>query len=89
MADRGIGIPEGEREQIFERYYRGRNAAGITGTGVGLYFVKMVVDLHGGAVTAQSREGGGSRFTVWLPREPAPSFVPRWPEGDSGPDSKT
>jgi two-component system, OmpR family, sensor kinase len=70
VADRGIGIPKGECEQIFERYYRGRNAAGITGTGVGLYFVKTVVDLHDGAVTAQSRKGGGSRFTVRLPREP-------------------
>jgi two-component system, OmpR family, sensor kinase len=69
VLDRGIGILQDECERIFERYYRGRNAAGITGTGVGLYFVKMVVDLHGGSVTAKSRDGGGSRFTIWLPRE--------------------
>jgi two-component system OmpR family sensor kinase len=69
VADRGIGIQPGDGERIFERYYRGRNAAGITGTGVGLYFVKMVVTLHGGTVTAAGREGGGSRFTVRLPRE--------------------
>ena len=69
VADRGIGIPASDCERIFERYYRGSNAAGITGTGVGLYFVKTVVDLHGGTVQVESRQGGGSRFTVRLPRE--------------------
>jgi sensor histidine kinase regulating citrate/malate metabolism len=42
----------------------------LTGTGVGLFFVKMVVDLHRGSVTAESRQGGGSRFTVRLPLAP-------------------
>ena len=70
IADRGIGIPEGDYERIFERYYRGRNAAGITGTGVGLYFVKVVLDHHHGKVAAENREGGGARFTVQLPLEP-------------------
>jgi two-component system OmpR family sensor kinase len=69
VADRGIGIPEDDCERIFERYYRGRNATGITGTGVGLYFVKVVVDHHHGAVAAENRGGGGSRFTVRLPLE--------------------
>jgi two-component system, OmpR family, sensor kinase len=73
VADRGIGIPDSDCERIFERYYRGRNATGITGTGVGLYFVKTVVDLHGGSVRAESRQGGGSRFTVRLPRELEPA----------------
>ena len=69
IADRGIGIPDGECERIFERYYRGRNAAGITGTGVGLYFVQVVVGHHGGKVAAENRDGGGARFTVELPLE--------------------
>ena len=41
---------------------------GIVGTGVGLYLVKMAVDLHGGYIEVTSREGEGSRFTVRLPR---------------------
>jgi len=67
VQDRGIGIPESDCARLFERYYRGSNAAGIVGTGLGLYFVKTVVELHGGQVTAQSREGAGSCFQVMLP----------------------
>jgi signal transduction histidine kinase len=67
VQDRGIGIPQADGDRLFERYYRGSNAQGIVGTGLGLYFVKTVVELHGGEVTAQSREGAGSRFQVRLP----------------------
>jgi two-component system, OmpR family, sensor kinase len=67
MQDRGIGIPEGDRPRLFERYYRGSNASGMVGTGLGLYFVKTVVEPHGGQVTVESREGGGSCFQVRLP----------------------
>jgi K+-sensing histidine kinase KdpD len=51
----------------FGRYNRGSNVSGIVGTGVGLYLVKMVIDLHGGTVAVESREDEGSRFTVRLP----------------------
>jgi two-component system, OmpR family, sensor kinase len=68
IEDHGIGIPEGEREQVFERYYRGSNTTGIIGSGVGLYLVKTIVELHKGRVELLSREGEGSRFTVQLPR---------------------
>jgi two-component system OmpR family sensor kinase len=44
-----------------------RLRSGIVGTGVGLYLVKMVVDLHRGDVAVESREGEGARFTVRLP----------------------
>jgi len=67
IDDRGIGIPESEREQVFERYYRGSNTTGIVGSGVGLYLVKTIVELHKGSVALNSREGEGSRFTVQLP----------------------
>jgi two-component system, OmpR family, sensor kinase len=67
VADGGIGIPQGEIGRLFERYYRGRNVSGVVGTGVGLYLVKIVVDLHGGSVAVESREGEGSRFTLRLP----------------------
>ena len=67
IADKGIGIPAGDLDRLFERYHRGSNVSGIVGTGVGLYLVKMAVDLHGGQVEVQSREGEGSRFIVSLP----------------------
>jgi two-component system, OmpR family, sensor kinase len=71
IADHGIGIPERDFDRLFERYHRGSNVSGIVGTGVGLYLVKMVVDMHGGAVTVESKEGDGARFTIRLPRKPA------------------
>jgi two-component system, OmpR family, sensor kinase len=71
VADRGIGIPANDLERLFERYHRGSNVSGIVGTGVGLYLVKMVADLHRGRVEVTSAEGAGSRFTVHLPVTPA------------------
>jgi signal transduction histidine kinase len=67
VEDQGIGIPKADRQRIFERYTRAANAAGIVGTGVGLYFVKTVVELHGGTIAVDSEEGEGSRFEVRLP----------------------
>jgi signal transduction histidine kinase len=67
IADHGIGIPASDLERLFERYHRGSNVSGIVGTGVGLYLVKMVVELHGGTIEVESEEGKGSRFTVRLP----------------------
>jgi signal transduction histidine kinase len=67
IADRGIGIPAGDLDRLFERYHRGSNVSGIVGTGVGLYLVKMAVDLHKGDIKVESREGSGSRFIVRLP----------------------
>ncbi len=73
VTDYGIGIPERDREHLFERYYRGANAAGIAGTGVGLHFVAMVVMLHHGEVRADSVEGVGSTFSMRLPIRAAAS----------------
>jgi two-component system, OmpR family, sensor kinase len=70
IADRGIGIPSGDFGRLFERYHRGSNVSGIVGTGVGLYLVKMMVDLHHGGVEVESKEGEFSRFTIRLPVGP-------------------
>jgi two-component system OmpR family sensor kinase len=67
VEDRGIGIPEQDRDRLFARYSRGSNVSGIVGTGIGLYLAKMVIDLHQGRIAVESREGEGSRFTVRLP----------------------
>ena len=67
VEDKGIGIPPNDLSQLFERYYRGGNVSGIVGTGMGLYLVKMVIDVHGGEITVESSEGEGSKFSVRLP----------------------
>jgi two-component system OmpR family sensor kinase len=67
VRDSGIGIPARDREHLFERYFRGSNATGIAGTGVGLHLVSMVVALHHGEVIVESLEGVGSRFILRLP----------------------
>jgi two-component system, OmpR family, sensor kinase len=72
VQDHGIGIPAAECRRIFECYYRATNVADIVGTGIGLYFVNMVVGLHDGEVGVESTEGEGSRFTVRLPLQGPP-----------------
>jgi len=72
VADQGIGIPERDRERIFERFYRvdpARSRA-TGGTGLGLAIVKHVTAAHGGNVSVWSREGDGSTFTLRLPLRP-------------------
>jgi light-regulated signal transduction histidine kinase (bacteriophytochrome) len=52
-------IPEKDQLRVFERYYRGSNTSGIVGSGVGLYLVRTIVDLHEGTIALHSREGQG------------------------------
>jgi two-component system, OmpR family, sensor kinase len=78
IADRGIGIPAADLEHLFQRYHRGGNVSGIVGTGVGLYLVKMTVELHAGSVAVESQEGNGARFTVRLPLDHTPT-TKLWP----------
>ena len=69
VADNGAGIPEVEREKIFERFYRlGSELRRETqGVGIGLSIVKHITEAHGGRVLVQSSLGWGSRFTLELP----------------------
>lgn len=68
VTDRGIGIPEGDQERVFERFYRADQARSrrTGGTGLGLSIVKHAVQRHGGEVELWSRPGRGSTFTVRL-----------------------
>jgi len=69
VADEGVGIPPGEVERIFEKFYRiGRSETqGTRGSGVGLALVKHIAEAHGGHVRVESRPGQGSRFALFLP----------------------
>lgn len=71
VRDHGIGIPEGERPLVFQKFYRGEGArrAGIRGTGIGLAMVQQIADAHGGQVSVASKEGEGSVFTISIPCE--------------------
>lgn len=67
VADRGCGIPENERTRVFDRFFRGTNAGGVPGTGIGLHTVQQIVQLHGGSIRVDSRVGQGTAFRVLLP----------------------
>jgi len=69
VADEGIGIPVGERQRIFEKFYRvGRSETqGRRGSGVGLALVKHIAEAHRGRVGVEAAAEGGSRFTLYLP----------------------
>jgi two-component system, OmpR family, sensor kinase len=53
VLDHRIGIPEADLKNLFSRYYRGSNASSIVGTGIGLYLVRMVIELHGGDISSR------------------------------------
>jgi PAS domain S-box-containing protein len=69
VSDTGIGIPERDLPFIFQKFYRvNRPGTEIPGTGLGLVFVKQIVDLHKGFLTVQSEVGKGTTFAVKLPK---------------------
>ncbi len=72
VADRGIGIPDGELTSVFTRFGRATNARslGVAGTGLGLYVSRKIVDVHRGSISVQSKLDEGSSFTVSLPLAP-------------------
>lgn len=73
VIDHGMGIPKEKQASVFNRFERAvTEAAGIPGTGVGLYSVKRLVEAHGGSMTLDSEPGVGSTFTVVLPTQTEP-----------------
>jgi signal transduction histidine kinase len=69
IRDRGVGVPPGERQRIFEKFVRGSAAqeSRIRGTGIGLAMARQIVRAHGGDITVESEFGKGSTFRVLLP----------------------
>jgi PAS domain S-box-containing protein len=73
VTDPGVGIPEAARPHLFQRFYRASNviSKNITGLGIGLYLVNLIVTLHHGTIEYISAEGQGTTFTVRLPLQTA------------------
>lgn len=69
VSDHGVGIPENELPFMFQRFFRASTSVGISGTGIGLYIVKNLIDMHHGRIEVKSTEGEGSTFTIAFPTE--------------------
>lgn len=68
VADRGIGVPHGQEQQIFQELYRvPDHASAYPGTGLGLAICRRIAERHGGTIEALRREGGGTVFELTLP----------------------
>jgi signal transduction histidine kinase len=69
VSDRGLGVPAGSAEKIFEQFYRAHDSlsSGIQGPGLGLTLARQIARAHGGDVVYEPREGGGSCFNLRLP----------------------
>lgn len=70
VSDQGQGIPDAEKQKIFERFYRRGNedVRKTKGTGIGLYLVKLLVERHGGRISVSDNSPRGAIFTVTLPQ---------------------
>ncbi len=75
VSDTGLGVSEGDRRHLFERFFRARTVTdmAIPGTGLGLPIVDLIARAHGGSARYVPREGAGSTFEIRLPVAPAPA----------------
>lgn len=82
VQDRGVGIPPEHRARVFDRFYQAHADSYASGMGLGLHISHEIVELHGGRLTAEFPDEGGTRFVVWIPDgEPGP----RGPSGGEDP----
>jgi signal transduction histidine kinase len=73
VTDRGVGIPEEERQRVFEPFRRvGLSKEAVPGVGLGLFVVRRIVEAHGGRIDLESSPGAGSTFRVYIPRQARP-----------------
>jgi signal transduction histidine kinase len=85
VCDRGPGVPKAYREQVFEPFFRlPGHAERAGGVGLGLSLVRQIARRHGGSVHCLAREGGGSCFSIRLPRVAAPTARSGTPGPHSG-----
>ena len=70
IADNGIGIAKEDQRYVFDKFYRSETAKdkAIPGIGLGLSYVKLLVEAHGGTITFESTEGEGTTFIILIPQ---------------------
>ena len=70
VADNGIGIAKADQRYVFDKFYRSETAKdkAILGIGLGLSYVKLLVEAHGGTITFENTEGEGTTFTILIPQ---------------------
>jgi signal transduction histidine kinase len=83
VRDHGPGVAEEDRARIFDKFYRGSNAAGMPGSGLGLYMARSVVEVHGGTLSVSESPPHGAHFRIWLPL----SGIPGKNVASGGPNS--
>ncbi len=71
VRDNGIGIPPEDRERVFDKFYRTKAAQRVTGSGLGLPIARLLVELHGGTIRADSDGQSGTVVTYTIPVAPA------------------
>ncbi|MEO8874040.1 MAG: sensor histidine kinase KdpD [Polyangiaceae bacterium] len=92
VADRGPGVPEAERETIFDKFHRGQSEYQKGGIGLGLTICRGIIAAHGGRIWVESRKGGGAVFKFALPVDggpPTADSLPEVGESSGGPSSRT
>jgi two-component system sensor histidine kinase KdpD len=67
VEDNGPGLPAGQEVRLFDKFARGEVESNKPGVGLGLALCKLIVEVHGGRISAQNRAEGGARFCLWLP----------------------
>jgi signal transduction histidine kinase len=85
VADTGMGIMPEDLKNLFTKFYRGMNARSVRpdGSGLGLYFIQKIADLHGGKIKVESEPNQGTIFTVVIPKHPPQSHL--HPDEAAGP----
>jgi signal transduction histidine kinase len=71
LRDAGPGVPPADLPRIFDKGYRGSNAAGLPGSGLGLYMARSMIEVHGGTLEYMAPPDGGAEFRLWLPVQDA------------------
>lgn len=67
IGDDGPGVPREDRERLFEPFVRGKAVGGVSGSGLGLFIAKAIVEAHGGALTLSASRLGGALFKISIP----------------------
>jgi two-component system sensor histidine kinase KdpD len=73
VVDHGPGIPDPERERVFDQFYRLKGGRRPEGTGMGLAICRGIVQAHGGSLRVETTPGGGASFVLTLPVSPRPA----------------